>query len=360
MAKLDLEATTGQVWTACKGFLAKWWRWAVLIFVLIVALLALILAGYWAPWTGFGAYTTPEGEWQREKTLWDWLDLLLVPMVLALGAWLLNRSARNRQQGIEKIRIKEQQKIEIGRSRETALQTFLDRMTELIDNGLRESEVGDAKRAVARARTLTVLQQLDGERKGLLLLFLRESDLIGKDAIVDLHGADLRGADLTEANLSGANLSGAYLTEAVLFRANLRGAYLSETGLRRADLSGADLHGAYLYGASLYGAKLGGADLTEAVLFRANLSGADLRGADVRRADLTEAFLGQANLSGANLSGADLRGAYLDGAGLGGAGLPGANLVGAIVTSVQLNQATTLEGATLPDGTKYAGESDHA
>jgi hypothetical protein len=30
------------------------------------------------------------------------------------------------------------------------------------------------------------------------------------------------------------------------------------------------------------------------------------------------------------------------------------------VTSVQLNQARTLEGATLPDGTKYAGESDHA
>jgi hypothetical protein len=359
MAKLDLEATIGQFWAACKGFLAKWWRWAVLILILIVALFALILAGYWAPWTGFGAYTTSEGEWQRGKTLWDWLDLLLVPMLLALGAWLLNRSARIREQEVEELRIKEQQRIELGRSRQTALQTFLDCMTELISHGLRESEVGDAKRAIARARTLTALRQLDGERKGLLLLFLRESDLIEKDAIVDLRGADLRGADLTEANLRGANLSGADLTEAVLFRANLRGANLSEAGLRRADLSGAYLHGAYLYGASLYGAKLGGADLTEAVLFRANLSGADLRGADVRRADLTEAFLGQANLSGANLNKADLRGAYLDGAGLGGAGLPGANLVGAIVTTGQLNQARTLDGATLPDGTKYAGESDH-
>src|SRR5690554_4001579 len=41
------------------------------------------------------------------KTLWDWMDLLLVPLVLAIGGWWLNKSqqrtereeaAKNRQE----------------------------------------------------------------------------------------------------------------------------------------------------------------------------------------------------------------------------------------------------------------------
>ena len=48
-------------------------------------------------------------------------------------------------------------------------------MTELLlDKKLRESEV-DEVRAVARARTFTVLRRLDGERKGALIRFLIRS-----------------------------------------------------------------------------------------------------------------------------------------------------------------------------------------
>lgn len=50
--------------------------------------LALVVAGYWIPlqWTGFGAYTTPKSdtvEYIHEKTVWDWLQLLVIPAVLA-------------------------------------------------------------------------------------------------------------------------------------------------------------------------------------------------------------------------------------------------------------------------------------
>ncbi len=57
------------------------------------------------------------------------------------------------------------------------------------------------------------------------------------------------------------------------------------------------------------------------------MEGADLRAANLREADLI----------GANLAGADLR---------------GADLRGAKVTREQLAQATSLEGAKLPDGTE--------
>lgn len=77
------------------------------------------------------------------------------------------------------------------------------------------------------------------------------------------------------------------------------------------------------------------ADLAAAELAGAFLEGADLSGSDLRRADLGEAALSEANLSKADLEGADnLRGAQG-------------------VTQEQLDQARSLEGATMPSGQKY-------
>ena len=68
-----------QTWKAFKGFLSKWWRWIVAALVIAVVVRALIYAGYWQPWTGFGGYPNTKGEWQREKTLWDWLENPIAP-----------------------------------------------------------------------------------------------------------------------------------------------------------------------------------------------------------------------------------------------------------------------------------------
>ena len=164
---------------------STWWGRilsALLLVVLVAFLAALIYFGYKLPWTGFAEYSgSVSSRFDRPKSLWDWLDLLLVPLLLALGAWLLNRSARTREQEAEERRVEEQQKIEEDRSRDDALQKYLDTITDLLNDGLRESEQDDVKRIIARARTLTVLRQLDEERKGLLLQFLSESGLIGKE-----------------------------------------------------------------------------------------------------------------------------------------------------------------------------------
>jgi hypothetical protein len=52
-------------------------------------------------------------------------------------------------------------------------------MTDLVlDRGLATSSVDDEVRSVARTLTLTTLERLDGARKGAVLRFLYEADLI--------------------------------------------------------------------------------------------------------------------------------------------------------------------------------------
>jgi uncharacterized protein YjbI with pentapeptide repeats/MoxR-like ATPase len=177
--------------------------------------------------------------------------------------------------------------------REAALQSYLDQMSELLlEKRLRDSSPHDESRNIARVRTLTVLRRLDAGRKGSVLQFLYESDLINKDSrILDLEKADLSGADL-----SGADLSGAKLVEAVLTGTNL-----SAANLCRADLSGANLKHAFLNKADLTLADLSQANLSEADLRNSKLNKAILQGADLRNARLFEEDLQGAMLDGTTL-----------------------------------------------------------
>ena len=273
-----------------------------------------------------------------EMTLRNWLELLIVPAVLAGGGVWFNWAQKQREQAIE-----------VQRAQDTALQAYLDHMAQLlIDQPLRRSQPGDDLSVVARARTLTVLGRLDGHRKSSVLQFLRESGLIEKEQpVIDLKGADLSGTNLRSADLSGANLSGADLDNADLFGSNLRDADLSGVHLRNANLTFADLRGTNL---TL-------AQLTDAVLTFAHLNDIDLSGTYLIDANLSGAYLVDANLSGtnftfANLSNADLTFADLGEADLSGADLTYANLTGAKVTDDQLIVCRSLKGATMPDGSQ--------
>ncbi len=108
---------------------------------------------------------------------------------------MLNESAHKREQAVTEQRAKE-----------TALQTYFDKMTELLlKENLRKSKVESEVRAVARTRTLTVLRRLDKDRKGALIQFLYEAGLIDKNnRVIDLSRADLSGADLREINIGRA------------------------------------------------------------------------------------------------------------------------------------------------------------
>jgi uncharacterized protein YjbI with pentapeptide repeats len=342
--------------------LRSWWQKTskprlVLIITLLVILFVLLIGGYffnWT-WTGFGPYTPPTSNFQREKTLYDWLQLAIIPVALAVGIWWLNRlqqqrdqrladqraqlereaaekqaqvereAAEERKEAEQKAaneRYENELKIAHDNQRAATLEAYLDKMSELLlnkDNPLRESKPEDEVRQIARVRTLTVLPRLNANRKRSVLHFLYESDLIDKDKrIIDLNGADLVEADL----------SGIVLCDAVLSGANLAGANLVGADLARVNLSTADLHRA---------------DMREVNLKEANLFFANMKGADLSRSSLRNADLRNADLSKANLDGAVLDAAALD----------GANLLEAKVTTEQLDQTMSLKGATKPEVTKH-------
>ena len=233
------------------------------------------------------------------KTLWDWMELLIIPLVLAIGAFFLNRSESAVERQIAEDRRKEDRKlaedrakldydIALDHQRDAALQSYFDRMSELLlKEKLRttkKKEVHD----VARTWTLTVLRGLSSRRKGNVIIFLQETKLIKTpNPVVELWGSDLQECDLHEADLEATVLRGV----------NFENANLSIAGLQNADLRRANLTGAFLYGA--------------------NLCGADLRNAELKNANLQNAVL-----------------------------------IDAKISDLQLATVKSLKGATKPDGTK--------
>ena len=246
------------------------------------ALIWIALQGYSAPWTGFGDFTKPNSDFIRGKTLWDWIQLFIIPLVGSVGIFLLNRSEREIERQRAEDRAKLEREIALDRQRESALQTYLDRMADLLLKEKLLTVESDVVRDVARIRTLTILRGLDAKRKGVVLQFLCEAGLIEKEKpIVKLEDADLGGADLRKANLININL----------FKANLSGA----------DLSQANLTNSYLFKTNLEGANLQWA----------NLFSADLACADLRDADLNHSFITCANLYEAKVSMEQLKTAAL-------------------------------------------------
>src|SRR5215211_9442822 len=266
----------------------------------------------------------------RGMTVRDWLQLLIVPLALVVISFLFTTQQDQRQQHIENQRAEAERELAVQRAQDEALQAYLDQMSTLmLEKDLRNSDEDSEVRTLARARTLTVLKRLDASRRAEIMQFLLEADLVrrvgGSAPVIELESAHLRDTSLVVANLSGAALKLARLSGAALSEADLSSADLSKAGLSGyTDLSGANL---------LY------ADLRDADLRGANLNIARLRGADLRNADLTDA-----NLRGADLRGAELRGAVLR----------EANLRDAKgVTKNELDQAESLEDATMPNGQKY-------
>jgi uncharacterized protein YjbI with pentapeptide repeats len=273
------------------------------------------------------------------KTLWDWMELLIIPLVLAGGAFFLNRSERETER-----------EIATDRQQEAALQSYFDRMAELLlKEKLRTTKKAEV-RDVARTRTLSIMRVLDTNRNNLVLQFLREAKLITDNNSI-LNGAWMDGMNLKKLNLVGVSLQEVLLSDANLHGANLAGAnlqnaVLGDTNLQSAILGGANLEDAYLQESNLQGAYLKGAYLKDAYLILANLARADLRGADLRSANLRDVDLKDADLRGAKLSNADLERAKLK-----GANLEHAVLKNVKVTEEQLAKAKSLKGATMPDGT---------
>jgi uncharacterized protein YjbI with pentapeptide repeats len=204
---------------------------------------------------------TKQSRWGfRGKTVWDFLQLLIVPLMLVAIGLVFSLQQDARQQRVEDQRAEAERELAKERAQDEALQAYLDQMSNLLlEKNLRTSEEDSEVRTLARARTLTVLGRLDPSRKTAVYQFLVDADLVQsideRDPIISLNGADLGGANVSDANLrnadlNGADLSDAYLRGADLRNANLIGADLSDAYLKGADLSDVDRHGTIVDGAA--------------------------------------------------------------------------------------------------------------
>ncbi len=262
------------------------------------------------------------------KTLWEWLTILLVPLMIAaftIAITLQQNQISQRQHDSDQKLAEAIHKNDLqtadDRQKEDILVNCQNDISDLLLNSrLGLSKEGEPVREVAYIKTLTALRRLDSSRKRTLIQFLYQARLIGglpphhdpfassmDVAVISLESADLRGASLSEVHLTGIDLSGADLTGAILSKA-----HLLKAKLQNVDLSGSNL--------------------SDANLEFANLSDANLRGANLEDADLS-----YTNLSDADLRGANLRTVY--------------------VTPEQLTYAKSLRGATLPDGSMYPSQS---
>jgi len=267
-----------------------------------------------------------------EKTGWEWMQLLIIPLVIAVAGLWFNWAQDARQREDAQTRAQAQLEAEEQRTQEEALRQYNDEMRSLLlEENLLDSKEGDAVRELARARTLGVLNILDSDRKRIVVLFLRETSLLSSygDTIVDLSGANLRDANLKDARLVNTSLGA-------------QGFLTPHT--ERTDLSGADLSGAIMLGANLKGAILKGANLSGAWVGTTDPKmpwhpkNSDLEGVDLSDANLKAAHLATLDLTGTDLNGADLS---------------GADLSEATVSDEQLDAAGSLEGATMPDGSTH-------
>lgn len=226
-----------------RNFLMKVVR--IIIYVMVGLSLALIC--YWAiypntapEWTGFAYYEQKENTF-REKKLWDWLQLLIIPAILAVAAWILN-----------KVQKQSENDLETDRQRQSAMESYFDKMTKLLlEDNLRKSPQDSEARIIARTLTLGMFKVLDTGRKAQVLQFIYELGLININPIVNLNGANLKEIDLEGGNLSKSELRGVYFENA-----NLKGVNFSEADLRASDFTGADFTNANLTQANLVQAKL--------------------------------------------------------------------------------------------------------
>ncbi len=265
---------------------------------------------------GFDEQIVGEGD-TRRRTLWDWLDLLLIPFVLGASAFLFNIALQRRQTQLareenekdrELARVENETERDVARNRsqEETLRHYMDTMQRLmLDRGDDSLKHGaDARlRNVARARTLAVIRALSGSASRIdqVIRFLVESyllDVVDADAnqvpeaAVTLQDADFDSIDLSHVglptvNLRGADLHNAHMEDAILTQANL-----TLANLIGADLSDAFLENVHFEGALLIGARFDRADMKGAILTDANLRYAKLRSArNVTRDQLNSAIV---------------------------------------------------------------------
>ena len=302
------------------------------------------------------------------KTLWDWMQLLIIPIALVLGGYFLNRSEKRREVKAAEKRAKidreiakqqreedksiafEQRMLELEiakvRNEEKVLSKFLDEMSGLIlEKNLISSAEGDLIRQFARIRTISALHQLSENRVNIVFNFLRDTNLIRsiynrvEDEKIDLNGVKFRNVDFSlsylelvkfnesnfinskflETNFVNAYCENAYFDycdfeKAILNNAKFQRVKITGSNLKKSSLWSIDLTYAQISNSSFENPEFIGAKLNSARFKELNLANAKLHGAKVNKTNFISCDLDKSEFNGAELEGAVFEDCNLTGA----------------------------------------------
>ena len=240
----------------------------LLLFLLILAIVAIVsnwIANF--KWSGF-----------QKKSFWDWLQLLIIPLMLALGAFYLNSAADFRDYQIAQ----EQKHQEI-------LTDYFSKMQDLIVETKKSKQTPGSKesnseerlllefRPTAQALTLSVLEQLDGERKGKVITYLAESQLITVDnnKLSTQPEIKLDGANLDDIELGNKGQRNSLNEDEMTIIDKIK---IKNANMKRANLSGLQL---------LY-SELNGSNLENATLENVNFTGSTMIGSRFINGKITD------------------------------------------------------------------------
>ncbi|GCE60398.1 pentapeptide repeat-containing protein [Microcystis aeruginosa] len=250
---------------------------SVLLFSLSIFLV--IIISNWISnfkWSGF-----------QKKSFWDWLQLLIVPLMLAFGAFYLSYASETRDKQIAKDG--EQQ--ELLKDYFSKMQTLIVETKKSKDS---QPKIVETKKSVettkskdsqpnpdgapllpefipiAEALTFAVLDQLDGKRKGKVITYLADSKLItanikDKDSkpVIDLKNANLKEIEIDNLDMNGQLIDKDTIQGVIIRGADMTNANLKKVYLTYSDLTGSDLSNATLTTVDLTGAKMESVKLIE-------------------------------------------------------------------------------------------------
>src|ERR1700736_5098916 len=120
--------------------------WWVIGGVFLLFCVGFVLAAYRFGWSSTGFLN---------KSLWDWLQLLVVPLALAVIALVFQLASSRTERQIASQRHEQDQQIAVDNQREDLLQRYFDCLADLmLEKQLRSPAVNAEVRIFARARTI--------------------------------------------------------------------------------------------------------------------------------------------------------------------------------------------------------------
>jgi uncharacterized protein YjbI with pentapeptide repeats len=201
---------------------------------------------------GYSGDLEPIVEYVPQKSIWDWLELLIIPIAVTVFTLLFNQGMRKRELETQQRRRYVDKKIEIERYNSEIMQKYLDDISELLLNHdlIQEKEnLNSSVRDVAQTKTIIALRTLasDSNRKDNILQSLRDAQL--SDFL--FVKSWLKEINLEKTNLSGINFSNANLEKAKFRRASVRGTNFENANLANSDFREANLRNAIFLNANL-------------------------------------------------------------------------------------------------------------